>query len=1090
VINRWIDRCARNRFLVFIGTFLLVLAGIWSLQHIQLDALPDISDVEVIIHTRWAGEPPNIIEDQVTYPLVTTFLSAPRVKAVRAQTMFADSYVFVVFQDGTDLYWARSRVLEYLQQIQGVLPPNVHPVIGPDATGAGWVYEYVLVDHTRKYSLADLRTLQDWYLRYQLETVPGVAEIATLGGFVREYQVKLDPDKLRAYNIPLSRVIDRVRESTNEVGGRVLDLGGAEYMVRGLGYFNSLQDLDNIPVSTTTNGVPVLVSDLGTVSFGPDIREGVAEWNGEGETVGGIVVMRYGMNALNVINGIKQKITEISASLPPGIEVKAGYDRSGLIQDSIHTLERDLLEEMIIVSLVTIVFLLHFRSALIPILTLPIAVIASFILMYYLHVSSNIMSLGGLALAIGVLVDASIVMVENGYRRLADRGQSSSFAVQNNVPPAEGTGGQAASPPSRVVAPPPPIAPLTEPERRRILVDAAKQVGPALFFSLVIIIVSFLPVFLLQAQEGRMFSPLAWTKTAAISASSILAITLVPVLMLIFIRGKKLRPESENPISRSTQAIYLPILRFCLRHRVLTVVVNLAFLVLTIPLAFRIGSQFMPALFEGSSLYMPTALPGISIGQASQLLQEQDRIIKSFPEVASVFGAVGRSNSATDNAPLDMYDTTLMLKPRNQWPQGMTYNKLVREMDARLQFPGVTNTWTMPVENRLDMELTGIKTPVGMKIQGPRLQGIQEIGARISQVLSHMPEVSSTFAEKVAEGFYVNIKVDRAEAARYGLTIADVQRAVESGIGGEDIAVNIEGRARFPVNVRYNRDFRGDLGALRRVVIATPTGAQIPLGEVATIYFSRGPASIRDEEAQLTGYIYINLTTSNYGGFVQQATQLLEQKLKLPSGYTYQWSGEYEFELRAKKRLELILPVVFFVIFMLLYVIFNSATEGVVLILPTFYAMTGGLILQWLLGYLFSVATWVGYIDLFGIAVETGVVMVVYLHEALDRRLASGVPLKHEDIEAAVIEGAVLRLRPKLMTVACVIASLGPLLWETGIGSDLMKPIAAPIVGGMLTSTIHVLILVPVFFAIMKEHALRMGTLTASTAIPDAEEPK
>ena len=1080
MINRWIDWCARNRFLVFTGTFLLVLAGIWSMQHIQLDALPDISDVEVVVHTRWAGEPPNIIEDQVTYPIVTTMLAAPHVKAVRAQTMFGDSYIFVVFQDGTDLYWARSRVIEYLQQIQGELPASVHPVIGPDATGAGWVYEYALVDHTHKYSLADLRTLQDWRLRYQLETVPGVAEVATIGGFVHEYQVKLDPDKLRAYNIPLSRVIDRVRASTNEVGGRLLELGGAEYMVRGLGYFNSLQDLDNIPVSTTTNGVPVLVSNLGTVSYGPDIRRGVAEWNGHGETVGGIVVMRYGMNALNVINGIKRKIAEISASLPPGIEIKAGYDRSGLIEDSIHTLERDLLEEMIIVSLVIIIFLFHFRSALIPILTLPIAVIASFILMYYLHVSSNIMSLGGLALAIGVLVDASIVMVENGYRHLADHSQPSSSTIQNDDPPVEGASGQETSSHSSVAAPSPPIAPVTEPERRRILVYAAKQVGPALFFSLVIIIVSFLPVFLLQAQEGRMFRPLAWTKTAAISASSILAITLVPVLMLIFIRGKKLRPESENPVSRFTQAIYLPILKFCLRHRVLTVAVNLAFLALTIPLAFRIGSQFMPSLFEGSSLYMPTALPGISITQASQLLQEQDRIIRSFPEVASVFGAVGRSNSATDNAPLDMVDTTLMLKPRNQWPQGMTYNKLVREMDAKLQFPGLTNTWTMPVENRLDMELTGIKTPVGLKVQGPSLQGIQQVGASIQQILSAMPEVRSIFAEKVAEGFYVNIQVDRAEAARYGLTVADVQRAVESGIGGEDIAVNIEGRDRFPVNVRYNRDFRGDLGALRRVVIATPTGAQIPIGEVAAIYFSRGPSMIRDEEAQLTGYVFMDLAISDYGGFVQHAAQLLRQKLKLPAGYTVQWSGEYEFELRAKKRLELILPIVFFVIFMLLYVIFNSATEAVVLILPTFYAMTGGLILQWLLGYLFSVATWVGYIDLFGIAVETGVVMVVYLHEALDRRLSTGVPLRHEDIEAAVIEGAVLRLRPKLMTVACVIASLGPLLWESGIGSDLMKPIAAPIVGGMVTSTIHVLILVPVFFAIMKERALRRGTLRAS----------
>ncbi len=1085
MINRWIKCCARNRFLVFTGTSLIVLAGIWSIQHIPLDALPDISDVEVIIHTEWAGEPPSIIEDQVTYPIVTTMLAAPRVKAVRAQTMFGDSYVFVVFEDGTDLYWARSRVLEYLQQIQGQLPPDVHPVIGPDATGAGWVYEYVLVDHTHKHSLADLRALQDWYLRYQLETVEGVAEVASIGGFVRQYQVKLDPDKLRAYNIPLSAVIDRVRESTNEVGGRLLELGGAEYIVRGLGYFSSLKDLDNIPVATTKNGVPVLVSDLGTVSFGPDIRRGVAEWNGEGETVGGIVVMRYGMNALNVINGIKKRLAQIKSSLPPGIEIKVGYDRSGLINTSVDTLKRDLLEEMIVVSLVIIVFLFHFRSALIPILTLPIAVIASFILMYYLHVSSNIMSLGGLALAVGVLVDASIVMVENGYRHLAEHSRPAAPLPSEGHLASDDMSRSGQTPQAAVVVPP--RAPVSERERRHILIDAAKQVGPALFFSLVIIVVSFLPVFLLQAQEGRMFRPLAWTKTAAISFSSILAITLVPVLMLLFIRGKRLRPESENPVSRLTQAIYLPILRFCLRHRALTVILNLAFLALTIPLALRIGSQFMPPLYEGSGLYMPTALPGISITQASVLLQEQDRIIKSFPEVKSVFGSVGRSNSATDNAPLDMYDTTIMLKPRNQWPHGMTYTMLIRQMDEKLQFPGLTNTWTMPVENRLDMELTGIKTPVGMKVQGPSLEGIEQVAARIGQILSQMPEVSSTFAEKVSEGFYVNIKVNRADAARYGLTVADVQRAVESGIGGENIAVNIQGRDRFPVNVRYNRDFRNDLDALRQVVIATPTGAQIPIGEVASIYFSRGPAMIRDEDAQLTGYIYVNLNTSNYGGFVERANRLLQDKLHLPAGYTYTWSGEYEFELRAKKRLELILPIVFFAIFLLLYMIFHSATEATVLILPTFYAMTGGLILQWLLGYLFSVAVWVGYIDLFGIAVETGVVMVVYLHEALDRRLASGVPLRHEDIEAATIEGAVLRLRPKLMTVACVIASLGPILWESGIGSDLMKPIAAPVVGGMITSTIHVLILVPVFFAIMKERALRRGTLRPSqeTSVED-----
>ena len=1047
MISRLIDWCTNNRFLVFTGTFLLILAGIWSLKNIPLDALPDISDVQVIIHVPWEGEPPSIIEDQVTYPIVSALLAAPRVKAVRAQTMFGDAYIFVVFQDGTDLYWARSRVLEYIQRLQGVLPKNVSPMIGPDATGAGWVYEYALVDNSHTHSLADLRSLQDWYLRYQLETVPGVAEVASIGGFVRQYQVNLDPDKLRAYNIPLATVIDRVRDSTNEVGGRVLELAGAQYMIRGLGYLRFLQDLESVPVAAK-NGTAVLIRDLGTVTFGPDIREGVAEWNGEGETVGGIIVMRYGMNALNVIDGVKKKIAEIKPSLPAGVEIVSGYDRSGLIQASIKTLQRDLLEEVIIVSFVTIAFLFHFRSALIPILTLPIAVIASFIPMYFLHVSSNIMSLGGLALAIGVLIDAGIVMVENGYRHLSEHIAKT------------GLSGVA----------------LSRRERRSILMGAAKQVGPAIFVSLLIILVSFLPVFLLEAQEGRMFRPLAWTKTLSVGFSSILAITLVPVLMLIFIRGH-LRPESENPFSRWTQALYLPVLRFCLRYRKITLLLSLLFLAATAPLAWRIGSQFMPPLYEGSALYMPTALPGISITQASLLLQEQDRIIKSFPEVESVFGTVGRSDSPTDNAPLDMYDTTIMLKPREEWRPGMTYEKLIQEMDEKLQFPGLTNTWTMPVENRLDMELTGIKTPVGIKVQGPTIEGIQQAAAQLQQILSGIPQLRSSFAEHVAEGLYINVEFNRPEAARYGLTLADVQRAVTSGIGGETIAENVEGRERYPINVRYSRDFRNNIEQLQQVVVSTPTGAQIPISEVAKVYFSRGPAMIRDEEGLLTGYIYLDLATNDYGGFVAKANQLLRDKLRLASGYSYKWSGEYEFELRARARLKIIVPIVFFVIFLLLYMVFHSATEAAVLIFPTFFALTGGLILQWMLGYNFSVAVWVGYIALFGIAVETGVIMVVYLHESLDKRIASGVPLKREDIEEATIEGAVQRLRPKLMTVTAVLASLIPILWESGIGSDVMKPIAAPIVGGMITSTISVLILVPVFFAFMKERALRQGTL-------------
>ena len=1055
MISRIIEWCERNRLLVFTCAILLTVAGIWSLRHVPLDALPDISDVQVVIHSEWAGEPPNVIEDQVTYPIVTALLAAPHVKAVRAQTMFGDSYVFVVFEDGTDLYWARSRVTEYLQQISGRLPPDVHPAIGPDATGAGWVYEYAVIDRTHRHSLADLRALQDWYLRYQLETVPGVAEVATIGGYVRQYQVQLDPNKLLAYGIPLSTVIDRVRDSTNEVGGDVLEMSGAEYMVRGFGYLRSLADLENVPV-TTKNGTPVLIRDLGNVSFGPDVRRGAADWQGEGEAVGGIVIMRYGMNALDVIHGVKAKLRAIAPSLPPGVEIASGYDRSWLINESIATLKRDLIAEAIIVSFVCIAFLFHLRSALVPIITLPIAVLAAFIPMYYLHVSSNIMSLGGLALAIGVLIDAAIVMVENGYKHLAERSGLNGGEHTHK---------------------------LTAAKRNAILVAAAKQVGPALFYSLVIIVVSFLPVFLLEAQEGRMFRPLAWTKTLALAFSSLLSITLVPALMPLFIRGR-LRPESQNPAARVTKAIYLPVLRWCLRHWKTVVALNLVFLAVTIPLYFKLGSQFMPALYEGSALYMPSALPGISIAQATQLMQEQDRIIRSFPEVETAFGTVGRSDSATDNAPLDMYDTTIMLKPREQWRPGMTYDKLIQEMDAKLQFPGLTNTWTMPVRNRLDMELTGIKTPVGMKIQGPDLDRIQAIGAQIQQILSGMAQTGSVFAERVSQGFYLNVAVDRAEAARYGLTVGDVQRVIASAIGGADIAENVEGRERSPINVRYQRDFRNDPTALGRSLIATPAGAQIPLSEVARLYFSRGPAMIRDEDGALTGYVYIDLKTKDYGGFVNQADRLLRNRLQLPSGYTYRWTGEYEFELHAKERLKVILPVVFFIIFLLLYMVFKSAGEAAVLIFPTLYAMSGGLILQWVLGYNFSVAVWVGYIALFGIAVETGVVMVVYLHEVLQQRLAAGTPLSEDDVEEATIAGAVQRLRPKLMTVTAVILSLAPILWESGIGSDVMKPIAAPIVGGMITSTIHVLILVPVFFLLMKRRALRRGQLTETMGPP------
>ena len=1040
MLGRLIDVCARNRFLVFAAVLALTLAGIWSLDRIPLDALPDISDVQVVVHTSWEGQPPDLIEDQVTYPIVTSLLAAPRVKAVRAQTMLGDSYVYVLFQDGTDIYWARSRVLEYLQQLGGNLPSQVHPVIGPDATGAGWIYEYAIIDKTHRQSLADLRTLQDWHLRYQLESVPGVAEVATIGGYVQQYQVQLDPQKLLAYNIPLSVVIDRIKKSANEVGGRVLDLNGTRYMIRGMGYLHSPRDLEDVAVGSR-DGAPVLLRDLGQATLGPDIREGAAEWNGEGETVGGIVVMRQGMNALRVIRGVESKIRQLAPTLPPGVQIVTGYDRSVLVHESIATLQRSLFQEALIVSIVIVVFLLHARSALIAILTLPIAVLISFLPMYLLGVSSNIMSLGGIALAIGVLVDAAIVIVENGHRRLAERQQSSP-------------------------------EPLSGSERNAILIGAARQVGPAIFFSLLIIIISFLPVFLLEAQEGRMFRPLAWTKTLVVGCSSLLALTLVPVLMAMLMRGN-LRTEDRNPISRATQAVYLPVLRWCLRHRWLTILLNLLFLAVTVPLAAGLGSQFMPPLFEGSSLYMPSALPGIAMEQAKSLMQRQDRDLRSFPEVEKVFGTVGRSDSATDNAPLDMFDTTVTLKPRSQWRPGITYDALIEQMDKKLQYPGITNDWTMPVQSRLDMELTGIKTPLGLKVQGPSIEAIANAAAQIQSVLGSMPQARSIYAERVSQGYYVNVDVDRLEAARYGLSVDDVQTAVASGIGGENIAQNIEGRNRFPINVRYASDFRNSVEQMREVLIATPSGAQVPLGEVAAITYARGPAMIRDEDGLLTGYIYIDLKNADYGGFVRQASSLLQARLQLPQGCIYQWSGEYEFQMRARQRLKLILPVVFGTIFMLLYLTFHSAREALILILPTVYALSGGLLLQWILHYNFSVAVWVGYIALFGIAVETGVVMVVYLHEAFEKRAIAEGSLAHEEIEAAVIEGAVRRLRPKLMTVTAVLASLIPILWSTGVGSDIMKPIAAPIVGGMVTSAIHVLILVPVLFAIEKERSAR-----------------
>jgi Cu(I)/Ag(I) efflux system membrane protein CusA/SilA len=1062
MIERTIDWCASNRFLVFTGTVVVTVWGIWAMTKTPLDAVPDISDVQVIVSTEWMGRSPDLIEDQITYPIVSALISTPHVKAVRGFTDFGISYVYVIFQDGTDMYWARSRVVEYLQGIRGQLPEGVNSVIGPDATGVGWVFEYALVDETGQHSLADLRGFQDWHLRYWLASVPGVAEMASIGGFVKQYQVNIDPNKLAAYNLGVKDVVQAIKMSNNDVEGRLLEFSGREYMVRGRGYLTSLADIESVSLGADFRGTSIRVRDVAQVRLGPDIRRGVAELDGKGEVVGGIVVMRFGEHALNVIDGVKAKLQEVQHSLPPGMKIVPTYDRSVLIGDSINTLRHTLIEESIVASLVIIVFLFHVRSALIPILALPIAVLASFIPMYYLDVTSNIMSLGGLALAIGVLVDASIVMVENAYRHVSEG---------DEIPEKGSSDGAAADARSRTVP---------YDEQPRVIVRAAKQVARPIFFSLAIIVISFVPVFLLEAQEGRMFRPLAFTKTFAMMAASILSITLVPVLMMIFIRGKRLKPESQNPISRLFAWLYEPIIRLALRWKWAALLVNFAVIPLTIPPLFTIGSEFMPPLYEGAQLYMPTSSPGLSITEATRLLQVQDKVLRTFPEVETVFGTVGRGTTSTDNTPMGMVNTTVTLKPREQWRKGLTLEALQAEMDEQLQFPGFPNVWTQPIRNRLDMLLTGIKTPVGVKILGSDLNEIQRIGGDIERTLQGTPGTRSVYAERVAQGYFTDIRINRDAIARHGLMVGDVEDVIESAIGGQNITRTIEGRERYPVNVRYERGFRENLPDLQRIFVKTATGAQIPLAQLAEITLTTGPAMIRDENGQLAGYVYVDTATSDIGGYVDQAKRAVGDQVKLPSGYTLLWTGQYEFQVRARERLKMLIPLVFFIIFLLLYLTFHSASEATIVMFSVAYAMTGGVILQWLLGYNFSVAVWVGYIALYGVAVQTGVVMVVYLHEALDKRLRQGDTITEADIREATIAGSVLRLRPKLMTVSVVVAALVPILWSTGVGSDIMKPIAAPIIGGMVTSTIHVLIITPVIFYVMKLRALRQGRLHVS----------
>lgn len=1038
MIEKTIEYFSRNRFIVFLIVGFLTVWGLWALKRVPLDAIPDLSDVQVIVFAEWPGRSPDLVEDQITYPIVSTLLSAPEVKAIRGQSMFGFSFVYVLFEDGTDLYWARSRVLEYMSGIQGRLPEGVTPIIGPDATGVGWVFQYALVDETGRHNLAELRSFNDWYLRYWLRSVPGVAEVASLGGFVKQYQVNVDPNKLLAYNVPLKTVINAIRMSNNDVGGKVVEATEREYIVRGIGYIKSLDDIRNIAVSVDGKGTgtPVLIKDIADVRLGPDIRRGIAELNGEGETVGGVVVMRYGENALNIINGVKEKLKEVEPAFPKGVKLVITYDRSNLILKSIRTLTHTLVEESIIVSLVCILFLFHFRSALVIIFTLPFAILFSFIPMYYMKITSNIMSLGGIAIAIGAMVDAAIVLVENVHKRLEhweDRGRIG--------------------------------------DRLKVVIDASKEVGKPIFFALLVIVVSFIPVFTLEAQEGRLFKPLAYTKTFGMFFAALLSITFTPALITILIRGK-ITPEKRNPISLFLIRVYGPMVRFIIKWRRVTVALAFIILVVTIPFFFKLGSEFMPPLNEGSLMDMPITQPGISITEVSKILQIRDKIIKQFPEVETVFGKIGRAETPTDPAPISMFETTITLKPESEWRKGMTWERLIGELDQVLRFPGVTNIWTMPIKNRTDMLIIGIRTPVGVKIFGKDLSKIEEIGKEIEAVVKDVPGTRSVYAERVTTGYYLDFYINRKEAARYGLTVGDVEDIVLSAIGGENITQTVEGPERYPVNVRYARELRDDISKLQRVLISTPVGVQIPIEQVAQIRMRMGPSEIRNENGSKAAYVFIDTGGRDIGSYVREAKRVVSEKVKLPPGYYISWSGQYEFMLRVEEKLKFVIPVTLLIIFVLLYFNFGSITETLIVILSVPFAMVGSVWLLYILGYNMSIAVWVGIIALAGLATQTGVVMIIYLDESYKKRVKEGKMNNWKDLAEAIDEGAVQRVRPKMMTVMTMILGLLPLLWSHGAGADVMKRIAAPMIGGLVTSTILTLIIIPAIYAIWNEGRL------------------
>ena len=1025
----------RNRFLVLLATLFVIIAGIYAVLKTPIDALPDLSDVQVIVYTEYPGQVPQVVEDQVTYPLTTAMLSVPKAKVVRGFSFFGASFVYVIFEDGTDIYWARSRVLEYLNSAASRMPNGVTPQIGPDATGVGWVYEYALLAKDK--TLAELRTIQDWYLRYQLTKAHGIAEVASIGGFVQTYQVTVDPVKLRAYGIPLKKLIDAIRDSNRDVGGRVVEMAETEYMVRGQGYLRGKSDIENLVVKAD-KGTPVLIRDVARVELAPDERRGLTELNGEGEVVAGIAIARYGANALEAIKSLKQKIAEVSSGLPKGVSIQAVYDRSHLIERAIDTLKRTLTEESVIVALVCVLFLLHVRSALVAILMLPVGVLIAFIAMHALGMSSNIMSLGGIAIAIGAMVDAAIVMIENAHKHLERLKEGES--------------------------------------RTEAMISACTEVGPALFFSLLVITVAFLPVFTLESQEGRMFSPLAYTKTFSMAGAALLSVTLVPVLMLLFIRGR-IMPEARNPVNRFLIWIYRPIISWVMRWKKTTILAALLVLLISVYPASQLGSEFMPTLNEGTLLYMPTSLPGMSITTAAQLLQTQDKIIKTFPEVASVFGKAGRANTATDPAPTEMFETVINLKPESEWPPGMSIDKLIAEMDRALQFPGVANSWTMPIRARIDMLSTGIRTPIGIKVFGKNLAEMDRLAREIAAVVKRVPGTTSAFAERITGGYYLDIEPDRQQLARYGLTVGDLQDVISTALGGETVTNMVEGRERFGVTVRYPRELRSDPQQIaHQVLVPIANGAMIPLGQVARVVVAKGPSAIRTENALLSAYIYVDTRDHDLGGFVALAQKAVSEQVKFPPGYYATWSGQFEYMQRAIAKMKIVIPVTLLIIFLLLYLNFRRLTETLIVMLSVPFALVGGVWLMWLLGYNLSVAVAVGFIALAGVAAETGVVMLIYLdhawEEARAKCRAEGRQPGVADLYAAVMEGAVERVRPKMMTVVAIMAGLLPILWGTGTGSEVMSRIAAPMVGGMISSTVLTLVVIPAIYALVKQFHL------------------